>query len=134
MQVLIYGYSSLTRMLIPELLTVKDLQITVLDEDLNQLQLLSREPRVEIIWISEPLMQNYWQEAAVGRAEVFMALSQDDNKNALLSQMAHHNFNVPEVICYLEGRHLQNLYQGLGLRVVGPELPLAQNLRQIIQG
>jgi Trk K+ transport system NAD-binding subunit len=78
-------------------------------------------------------MQDYLLQGGIGVAELFLALSDDDHVNALVAQTARHIFNVPTVVCRLENPQLQQLYSGLGLKVVGVSvLDLFQDIRQTI--
>ena len=95
---------------------------------------LEADRRVQGILITEPLMQDYLQDGGIKIADLFLALSDKDQENALLSQIARHIFNVPKVICRLENSDLQQLYSGLGLSVVGSSIQsLAQNVSQAIE-
>ena len=79
-------------------------------------------------------MQDYLQEGGIKITDLFLALSEKDQENVLLSQIARHIFNVPKVICRLENSDLQQLYAGLGLSVVGTSIQgLVQDVRQAIE-
>jgi trk system potassium uptake protein TrkA len=71
--------------------------------------------------------------AGVDTTDIFLALSDDDHRNALTAQIARHIFNVPKVICHLDNPQLQILYAGLGLDVVGYSFGLLQDIRQSIE-
>ncbi len=51
-------------------------------------------------------------------ADVFMALSGSDTKNALAAQLAKQIYSVPRVICRVDDRALCEMYEGLGLITV----------------
>ena len=71
--------------------------------------------------------------SGIAVTELFLALSDDDHRNALVAQVAQHIYNVPTVICRLENPQLQQLYSGLGLKVIGSSiLNLFQDIRQVI--
>lgn len=109
--------------------------VTVLDPDPLRLESVVKEPEIKGVSISEPLMQDYLQQAGIGISEVFLALSNDDHKNALVAQTARHIFNVRTVVCRLENPQLQQLYSGLGLKVVGSSvLDLFEDIRQAVEG
>ena len=122
MQILVYGCSRLTDALAPEL--VQDgHQVTVLDPDADRLAILKKQTGVATIWAREPLMYDYLQEARIGASDAFLALTEEDHKNVLLSQIASQIFNVPSVVCRLTDPQLQDLYGRLGLTVMdsGPD-------------
>ena len=131
MQVIILGCNQLTTHLLLGLAQA-DHDTTVLSRDRHCLEQLARAPRVKVILTSEPLMQDYLQFAGIDTADIFLALSGDDHQNALAAQIARHIFNVPKVVCHLNGPQLQNLYSGLGMDVVGYSMGLLQDIRQSI--
>jgi Trk K+ transport system NAD-binding subunit len=134
MEAVIYGCGRLTDMLAPYLAQSRYL-VTVLDPDPLRLESVVKEPEIKGVSISEPLMQDYLQQAGIGISEVFLALSYDDHKNALVAQTARHIFNVRTVVCRLENPQLQQLYSGLGLKVVGSSvLDLFEDIRQAVEG
>ena len=75
------------------------------------------------------------QEGDIEITEVFLAISDRDHQNVLVAQIAKHIFNVGTVICRLENPQLQQLYAGLGLKVIGTSTSgLYQETRQLIEG
>lgn len=132
MRVLILGCGRLTTTLVPDLAR-NGVEITVLSRDRECLETLADIPGVEVVLTTEPTMQDYLQLAGVDTADIFLALSDDDHRNALTAQIARYIFNVPKVICHLENPQLQILYAGLGLDVVGYSIGLLQDIRQSIE-
>ena len=132
MEAVIYGCGRLTTMLAPQLVQ-SGYQVTVLSTDSSCLESVMQERIIEGVLITDAMMQDYLQEAQVATAELFIALSEDDHQNALVAQVARHIFNVPTVVCRLDNPQLQQLYSGLGLKVVGYSvLDLFQNIEQAI--
>jgi trk system potassium uptake protein TrkA len=132
MRVLILGCGRLTTTLVPDL-AVNGTEITILSRDRECLESVSDIPGVEVVLTIEPAMQDYLQLAGVDTTDIFLALSDDDHRNALTAQIARHIFNVPKVICHLDNPQLQILYAGLGLDVVGYSFGLLQDIRQSIE-
>jgi Trk K+ transport system NAD-binding subunit len=133
MEVMIFGCGRLTAMVVHYLVQL-GYRVTVLDPDTACLESVIKEDQVKGILISDPMMQDYLQEGGIAITEVFLALSENDYKNALVAQIARHIFNVHTVICLLENPQLQQLYSGLGLKVIGPSiLTLFQDIRQAIE-
>ncbi len=131
---MIYGCGTLTDLLVPYLRQAGHL-VTVLTEDADALERLRQEHQVQGVWIAEPLMQDYLQEGDIEITEVFLAISGRDHQNAMVAQIAKHIFNVGTVICRLENPQLQQLYTGLGLKVIGTSTSgLYQETRQLIEG
>lgn len=133
MEALIYGCNRLVAMLTPHL-AQHGYQVAVLSSDPDCLESVVDEPQIKGIPVEEPLMQDYLQQGGIAISEVVLAMSEDDHQNALVAQTARHIYNVPTVICYLSNPQLQQLYSGLGLKVVGPSLlDLFENIRQAVE-
>jgi trk system potassium uptake protein TrkA len=131
---MIFGCGTLTDLLVPYLRQAGHL-VTVLTDDADALERLRREYQVQGVWITEPLMQDYLQEGDIEITEVFLAISDHDHQNVLVAQIAKHIFNVGIVICRLEDPQLQQLYAGLGLKVIGTSTPdLYEETRRLIGG
>ncbi len=131
---MIFGCGTLTDLLVPYLRQAGHL-VTVLTDDADALERLSREYQAQGVCITEPLMQDYLQEGNIEITEVFLAISDHDHQNALLAQIAKHIFNVGIVICRLENPQLQQLYAGLGLKVIGTTTSgLYEETRRLIEG
>ena len=132
MRVLILGCGRLTTTLVPDLVG-DGVEITVLSRDRECLETVADIPGVEVVLTTEPTMQDYLQLAGVDTTDIFLALSDDDHRNALTAQIARYIFKVPKVICHLDNPQLQILYAGLGLDVVGYSFGLLQDIRQSIE-
>ena len=132
MNTLILGCNQLTRNLAPELAQA-GYNVTVLAEDSEGLAQLEDSTEVRVIWMAEPMMQDYLRMGGIESAELFLALSNDDHWNALAAQVAEHIFSVPKVICQINDPRLQVLYSGLQLNVVGFSFGLMQDIRQQIE-
>ena len=109
-------------------------EITVLGSERDSLEMVATQSGVKVVLTAEPMMKDYLQEGGIDHADVFLAMSDDDHQNILVSQIAKHIFNVPKVICHLGSPQLQVMYAGLGLDVVGYSFGLLHDVRQAIQG
>ena len=133
MRVLIFGCNRLSSSLVADL--ARDLnEITVLGSDRDSLESVATQSSVKVVFTAEPMMKDYLQEGGIDHADVFLAMSDDDHQNILVSQIAKHIFNVPKVVCHLDSPQLQVIYAGLGLDVVGYSFGLLHDVRQAIQG
>lgn len=73
-------------------------------------------------------------KAGIQKADVFVAVTQGDNRNVLAAQIAKHIFNVPRVVCRIYDPIRQELYQELGILTTSPTKIGAQALREAIGG
>ena len=131
MRVLIVGCGRLTTALVPDL-AESGFEITVVSRSRECLESLSEIPGVQVVLTTEPTMQEFLQQAGVDTVDIFLALSDDDHRNALVSQIARYIYNVPKVICHLDNPQLQIFYAGLGMNVVGHSIGLLQDIHQAI--
>jgi trk system potassium uptake protein len=70
------------------------------------------------------------KKAGIEQADVFMAITQGDNRNIMASQIAKHIFNVPRVICRIYDPLRNELYQTLGIETFSPTIIFADILEK----
>jgi len=68
------------------------------------------------------------KKAGIGKADVFIALTQGDNRNIMSTQIAKHVFNVPRVMCRIYDPLRQEIYKTLGLESFSPTTIFAELL------
>ena len=132
MRILILGCGPLTTLLLASPDSA-DHQFTIMSDDIDCLNDVADEPRVNPLLTLEPQMQDYLQQGGIDNADAFLALSEDEHRNILTCQIAKHIFNVGKVVCRLENPQLQQLYSELELEVVSPTLDLLQDLNLVLQ-
>jgi len=74
------------------------------------------------------------RKAGIQEAEVFLSLTQGDNRNVLAAQIAKHIFNVPRVICRIYDPLRAEMYSTLGLETISPTVVFAQLLKDKLEG
>jgi len=96
--------------------------VYVLDPDPESFGLLpaGKVEAKEIVPITgDGTLQQVQLKAAGPDADVFMALSDSDTKNALAAMVATSIFAVPTVVSRIDDPILQNMYNGLGIQAIG---------------
>ncbi len=73
------------------------------------------------------------KRAGIEEADVFVAVTQGDNRNVMAAQIAKHMFNVPKVICRIYDPLRRELYSTLGLEAFSPTTIFAQILKEKIE-
>jgi trk system potassium uptake protein TrkA len=73
------------------------------------------------------------KRAGIEEADVFVAVTQGDNRNVMAAQIAKHMFNVPKVICRIYDPLRRELYNTLGLEAFSPTTIFAQMLKEKIE-
>ena len=74
------------------------------------------------------------RKAGIEEADVFVAVTQGDNRNVLAAQIAKYMFNVPKVVCRIYDPIRQELYSSLGLEAISPTTMGARVLLDVIEG
>ena len=105
--------------------------VTVLDGSPDRLGALPQVPHVEAALTSDFFMDDL-RGAGINGADVFLALSDDDNKNALAAQVARDIFHVREVICLITDPEREKFYAGLGIKVVCPTLVMVEDFKKAL--
>jgi trk system potassium uptake protein TrkA len=77
--------------------------------------------------------QEVLKKAGIEEADIFVAVTQGDNRNVMAAQIARHIFNVPRSMCRIYDPLRQELYNTLGLETIGPTTVFAQLLRELIE-
>ena len=132
MRILILGYDKLGEHLVASL-AKEGHRITVMDASLASRDSLPQEPQVDAVLPSESLMEDL-SGAGINNVDVFLALSQDDNRNIMAAQIASHIFHVADVICRVGDPERERFYKGLGLNVVCPTLVTVDTINNALKG
>jgi trk system potassium uptake protein TrkA len=74
------------------------------------------------------------KKAGIEEADVFVALTQGDNRNVMSCQMAKHIFNVPRVMCRIYDPLREEMYGALGLETISPTKVFVQLLKEKLEG
>ena len=74
------------------------------------------------------------KKAGIEDTDVFVALTQGDNRNVMSCQIAKHVFNVPRVVCRIYDPLREEMYSALGLETISPTKVFSQLLREKIEG
>ena len=74
------------------------------------------------------------KKAGIENADVFVAVTQGDNRNVMAAQIAKHIFNVPRVICRIYDPIREEMYRELGIETISPTKVGANLLREVIGG
>jgi trk system potassium uptake protein TrkA len=74
------------------------------------------------------------KKAGIENTEVFVAVTQGDNRNVMACQIAKHIFNVPRVVCRIYDPLREEMYSALGLETLSPTKIFAQLLHEMIEG
>ena len=74
------------------------------------------------------------KKAGIEEADVFVAVTQGDNRNVMSCQIAKHVYKVPRVVCRIYDPLREEMYSALGLETISPTKIIAQLLKEKIEG
>ena len=107
--------------------------VTVMDVDAYSFRRLSAEFKGKAL-VGNGIDQEALKKAGIEGAEVFIAVTQGDNRNIMAAQIAKHIFNVPRVICRIYDPLRQEIFQTLGLETISPTTIFAEIMKQKVEG
>jgi trk system potassium uptake protein TrkA len=107
--------------------------VTVLDVDAYSFRRLSPQYKGKAT-VCNGIDPESLIKAGITETEVFIAVTQGDNRNIMAAQMAKHIFNVPRVICRIYDPLRQEIFQTLGLETLSPTTVFAEILKKRVEG
>jgi trk system potassium uptake protein TrkA len=116
---------------------------TLLDEDGHKVTVLDNDTysfrRLPPSFSGTALFGNGTDEdtlkkAGIEEADVFVAVTQGDNRNVMACQIAKYVFNVPRVVSRIYDPLREEMYNALGLETLSPTKIFAQLLKEQIEG
>ncbi len=107
--------------------------VTVLDTDVYSFRRLPSDFGGTAL-LGNGIDEDTLKRAGIEEADIFVALTQGDNRNVMAAQIAKHIFNVPRVICRIYDPLRQELYTTLGVEAFSPTTIFAQMLKEKLIG
>lgn len=84
--------------------------------------------------VGNGIEQETLKKAGISETDVFLTLTQGDNRNIMAGQIAKHIFNVPRVICRIYDPKRKELFSELGIETISPTTIFAEMLKEKITG
>ncbi len=107
--------------------------VTIVDSSNDAFQRLDPEFKGDKI-AGNGVDEEVLRRARLEEANVFIAVTNGDNRNIMASQMAKHLFNVNKVLCRIYDPLRESTYRELGLETFCPTLIGANMLFNAING
>ncbi|MBI2860866.1 MAG: TrkA family potassium uptake protein [Chloroflexi bacterium] len=107
-------------------------EVTVLDHDSYSFRRLPPAFKGRAL-LGQGLDHEALKKAGIEQADVFIAVTQGDNRNVMAAQMARHIFNVPRVLCRIYDPLREEMYSNLGLESLSPTTVIAQQFKAMIE-
>ncbi len=111
-----------------ELATLLDQEgqiVTVIDSDVSEFDRLPQSFKGKSV-IGNATDEEVLRKAGLGSADAFIALTRDDDRNAMAAQIAKHIFGVRKVICRIYDPPREEFYKTLGLEAISPIMVFAR--------
>lgn len=107
-------------------------QVTILDMDSYAFRRLPSTFHGTAL-VGNGLDEDILKRAGIQGMDVFVALTEGDNRNIMSTEIAKHIFNVPRVICRIYDPLRQQVFESLGLETFSPTTIFAGILREQIE-
>ena len=107
-------------------------RVTIIDPNAGRFATLPEDVDIEAV-VGHGTSEEDLRRAGVEQAEVFLALSDSDNSNALAAQLVRHVFRVGKVVCLIQDPVRHELYRDLGIEAVCPTLVAFDMLRRALR-
>jgi len=107
-------------------------QVTVLDSEAYSFRRLPPDFTGTAL-LGNGIDEEVLKRAGIEEADVFVVVTQGDNRNVMAAQIAKHIFNVPRVICRIYDPLRRDLYETLGLEAISPTTVFAQILKEKLE-
>ena len=107
-------------------------EVTVLDIDPGSFSRLPATFRGAQV-VGDATDEAVLRSAGTQNAEVFVAVTQGDNRNVLASQIAKKLFNVPRVVTRIYDPIRQEIFRDLGLETFSPTTVLTRMIHEAIE-
>lgn len=104
-------------------------EVTVLDNDVYSFRRLPSTFGGSALF-GNGINEESLKKAGIEEADIFVALTQGDNRNVMACQIAKHIFNVPRVMCRIYDPLRGEMYAALGLETISPTTVFAELLRE----
>ncbi len=114
-----------------ELATLLDREghkVTVIDLDPAQFEKLPDDFGGRTV-VGDATDEDVLRKAGLPTADAFIALTRDDDRNAMAAQIAKHIFGVNKVICRIYDPLREEFYKTLGLEAISPIMVFARLVR-----
>lgn len=116
-----------------ELLDAEGHKVTVLDIDSYSFRRLPPSFKGTVL-LGSGADEDSLVKAGIKKVDVFVAVTDGDNRNIMAAQIAREIFKVSRVICRINDHLRQEVYESLGLETISPTTILAQMLKEKVVG
>ncbi len=84
--------------------------------------------------VGNGLEEEALKKAGIEEADVFVTVTQGDNRNVMACQIAKHIYHVPKVVSRIYDPIREEMYHNLGIESVSPTKVMAGLLKERVEG
>jgi trk system potassium uptake protein TrkA len=114
------------------LLDIEGHSVTILDTDAYSFRRLPSDFGGTAL-VGNGTDEDALKKVGIEEADVFLALTQGDNRNVMAAQIAKHIFKVPKVLCRVYDPLRRELFGSLGIEAFSPTTIFAQMLKEKLE-
>ncbi len=111
------------------LLDAEGHKVTILDADTKNLERLPSDFG-GIALAGDAADEDVLKKAGIAEADAFVAVTRDDDRNAMAAQIAKQIFDVPKVVCRIYDPLREEFYKSLGLEAISPTSLFARLIKE----
>lgn len=115
-----------------QLLDAEGHKVTIIDVDSGRFDELSPDFS-GMAFLGDATDEEALRKAGMEQADAFVALTRDDERNAMAAQIAREIFNVPKVLCRIYDPLREEFYRGLGLEALSPTRVFVRLLQERLE-
>lgn len=116
-----------------DVLSTEGHDVTILDINAQSFRRLPQDFKGTAL-LASGMDETSLKKAGIEHTDVFIAVTQGDNRNIIASQIAATLYKVPKVICRIYDPLRRDLYSELGLETVSSTTIVAQTIRDKVLG
>ncbi len=113
------------------LLSASKKSVVIIDKDERSFKRL--DPNFSGFTIeADAIEEEVLEEAKIEQADVVVSVTDDDNTNVMLAQIAKKIYNIPKVVARLIEPNKRKIYDKLGIVTICPTILSAEEISKII--
>jgi len=106
-------------------------EVSIIDKNTDAFRRLDPEFRGQAL-VGNGIDEEVLRRAGIEQAQIFAAVTDDDNTNVMACQIAKYIFHVPKVIARLYDPVREETYHMLGLETVCPTTECAYQIKRLL--
>jgi len=130
MKVIILGCSRVGALLATQLISRGD-EVSVIDQDPGSLKRLGRDCGAKAL-LGIGIDEGALKKAEIEKAEVFIAVTNDDNTNLMAAQLVREKFKTPKIFLRVYDPKRAEAFKELGLNIICPTIDTAEKIEKFL--